>query len=175
MDSQFSQFPNFSTQYSQYSGEASEFPTDDAPKKKGVGRGAGFNIEEDRLLIGLWLNTSLDAVHGNEQKLGAFWERVEEYYHNNKQFPNHQAERLRKRKMKQTTINEPTPVADLIQKMIDDKKERDEKKLELLKQKIEQDEKKVKLKKIQMEMEIMSMDTSNMSEEQQQYYASKKT
>ena len=33
-----------------------------------------------------------------------------------------------KRKMKQTTINEPTPVADLIQKMMDDKKERDEKK-----------------------------------------------
>ena len=46
-----------------------------------------------------------------------------------------------KRKMKQTTINEPAPVADLIQKMMDDKKERDEKKLELLKQKIEQDEK----------------------------------
>ncbi|RWR92309.1 putative nuclease HARBI1 [Cinnamomum micranthum f. kanehirae] len=43
-----------------------------------------------------------------------------------------------KRKMKRTTINEPTPFADLIQKMMDDKKERDEeKKLELLKQKIE--------------------------------------
>ena len=79
-----------------------------------------------------------------------------------------------KRKMKQTTINEPTPVADLIQKMMDDKKERDEKNLELLKQKIEQDEKKVKLKKIHMEMEIMSTDTSNMSEEQQQYYAKKR-
>ncbi|RWR72971.1 putative nuclease HARBI1 [Cinnamomum micranthum f. kanehirae] len=241
--------------------EASELPTDDAPKKKGVGRGAGFNIEEDRLLIGSWLNTSLDAVHGNEQKLGAFWERVGEYYYNNKQFPNDRTDKMlsqqwqkiqasvnkfcgclatiisrnqsgtneqdkqqvlektsvkraksstssyssssnpstpinieedetinnaydpmtrppgrkaEKRKMKQTTINEPTPVADLIQKMIEDKKERDEKKLELLKQKIEQDKKKVKLKKIQMEMEIMSMDTSNMSEEQQQYYAQKR-
>ncbi|RWR92880.1 putative nuclease HARBI1 [Cinnamomum micranthum f. kanehirae] len=51
MDSQFSQFPDFSTQYSQYFGEASKLPTDDAPKKKGVGRGAGFNIEESRLLI----------------------------------------------------------------------------------------------------------------------------
>ncbi|RWR84687.1 putative nuclease HARBI1 [Cinnamomum micranthum f. kanehirae] len=52
MDSQFSQFFNFSTQYLQYCGEASKFPTDDAPKKKGVGRGADFSIEEDRLLIG---------------------------------------------------------------------------------------------------------------------------
>ena len=34
-----------------------------------------------------------------------------------------------KRKMKQTTINEPTPVANLIQKMMDDKNERDEKKI----------------------------------------------
>ena len=48
------------------------------------------------------------------------------------------------------------------------------KKLELLKQKIEQDEKNVQLKKIQMEMEIVSMDTSNMSKEQQQYYAKKR-
>ena len=74
MDSQLSQFPNFSTQYSQYFGEASELPTDDALKKKAVSRGVGFSIEEDCLLIGSWLNTSLDAVHGNEQKLGAFWE-----------------------------------------------------------------------------------------------------
>ncbi|RWR85271.1 glutathione S-transferase T3-like protein [Cinnamomum micranthum f. kanehirae] len=215
MDSQFSQFPNFSTQYSQYFGEASELSTDDAPKKKGVGRGASFNIEEDCLLISLWLNTSLDAVHGNEQKLGAFWKRVGEYYHNNKQFSSDRTDKMlsqrwqkiqasvnkfcgclatiisrnqsgtneqdkqqvlaktsvkraksstsgyssssnpstpinidedeiinnaydpmtrplgrkaEKRKMKQTTINELTPVADLIQKMIDDKKERDEKK-----------------------------------------------
>ena len=74
MDSQFSQFPNFSTQYSQYFGEASEFPVDNAPKKNVVGRGASFSIEEDRLLIGSWLNTSLDVVHGNEHKLGAFLE-----------------------------------------------------------------------------------------------------
>ena len=47
------------------------------------------------------------------------------------------------------------------------------KKIEL-KQKIEQDEKKVQLKKIHMEMEIMGKDTSNMSEEQQQYYAKKR-
>ena len=66
MDSQFSQFPNFPTQYSQYFGEASEFPTDDASKKKAIGRSTSFSIEEDRLPIGSWLNTSLGAVHGNK-------------------------------------------------------------------------------------------------------------
>ena len=94
MDSQFSQFPNFSTLYLQYFGEASKLLTDDAPKKKDVGRGAGFSIEEDRLLIGSWLNTSLDVVHENEQKLGAFWERMGEYYHNNKQFPNDRTDKM---------------------------------------------------------------------------------
>ena len=86
MDFQFYQFSNFSTQHSQFSSEASEFPTNEAPKKKTIVQGVGFSKIKDCLLINLWLNTSLDVVHGNEQKLGAFWGRVGEYYHNNKQF-----------------------------------------------------------------------------------------
>lgn len=67
MDSQFSRFPRFS-------GEASEFPTNEAPKEKTVVRGVGFSIKEDRLFVSSWLNTSLNAVHEKEQKLQAFGE-----------------------------------------------------------------------------------------------------
>ncbi|KAF3510768.1 hypothetical protein F2Q69_00009674, partial [Brassica cretica] len=35
---------------------------------------------DDAVLISAWLNTSKDAVVGNEQKLGAFWKRVGDYY-----------------------------------------------------------------------------------------------
>ncbi|CAL5412461.1 unnamed protein product [Camellia sinensis] len=42
--------------------------------------------EEDNLLISAWLNTSLDAVHGNEQKSKTFWRRVGEYFHEYKTF-----------------------------------------------------------------------------------------
>ncbi|KAJ0266098.1 No apical meristem-associated [Hirschfeldia incana] len=35
---------------------------------------------EDRALISAWLNTSKDAVVGNEQKLSAFWKRIANYF-----------------------------------------------------------------------------------------------
>ena len=35
---------------------------------------------DDEVLISVWLNTSKDAVVGNEQKSGTFWKRVAEYY-----------------------------------------------------------------------------------------------
>ncbi|XP_013668568.1 glutathione S-transferase T3-like [Brassica napus] len=34
----------------------------------------------DKILIGAWLNTSKDPVVSNEQKAGAFWYRIVEYY-----------------------------------------------------------------------------------------------
>ncbi|KAL0825283.1 hypothetical protein Bca101_048960 [Brassica carinata] len=35
---------------------------------------------DDEVLISAWLNTSKDAVVGNDQKSGTFWKRVGEYY-----------------------------------------------------------------------------------------------
>ncbi|XP_048611359.1 glutathione S-transferase T2-like [Brassica napus] len=35
---------------------------------------------DDEVVISAWLNTSKDAVVGNEQKSGTFWKRVAEYY-----------------------------------------------------------------------------------------------
>ena len=39
-----------------------------------------WGTADDAVLISAWLNTSKDAVVGNEQKLGAFWKRVGDYY-----------------------------------------------------------------------------------------------
>ena len=39
-----------------------------------------WTLAEDKILIGAWLNTSKDPVVSNEQKAGAFWFRIVEYY-----------------------------------------------------------------------------------------------
>ncbi|XP_038726237.1 glutathione S-transferase T3-like [Tripterygium wilfordii] len=51
-------------------------------------RGTNFAIEEDQLLISAYLNTSLDVGHENQQKLRAYWERIEKYFNDNKQGDN---------------------------------------------------------------------------------------
>ncbi|XP_028121253.1 glutathione S-transferase T3-like [Camellia sinensis] len=84
LDNQFmkSQYLN---QVSQGAGQESQFSTkkESATKKS---RNGNFSKEEDNLLISAWLNTSLDAVHGNEQKSKTFWRRVGEYFHEHKTF-----------------------------------------------------------------------------------------
>ncbi|KAF8085513.1 hypothetical protein N665_0665s0022 [Sinapis alba] len=39
-----------------------------------------WSPKEDKILIGAWLNTSKDPVVSNEQKAGAFWKRIQDYY-----------------------------------------------------------------------------------------------
>ncbi|XP_013639200.1 PREDICTED: glutathione S-transferase T3-like [Brassica oleracea var. oleracea] len=39
-----------------------------------------WSLKEDQILIGAWLNTSKDSVVSNEQKAGAFWKRIVQYY-----------------------------------------------------------------------------------------------
>lgn len=58
-------------------------PSNKKTKKK---RGGCFSIEEDNHLCNAWLNTSLDAVAGNEQKKETFWTRVSSYLYKYKQF-----------------------------------------------------------------------------------------
>ena len=42
-------------------------------------RTKNFSVEEDKLIVSAWLNTSKDAVTGNEQQGGAFWQRILQY------------------------------------------------------------------------------------------------
>ncbi|XP_013624254.1 PREDICTED: glutathione S-transferase T3-like [Brassica oleracea var. oleracea] len=39
-----------------------------------------WSPKEDIILIGAWLNTSKDPIVSNEQKAGAFWKKIVEYY-----------------------------------------------------------------------------------------------
>lgn len=42
-------------------------------------RSKNFSVEEDKLIVSAWLNTSKDAITGNEQQGGAFWHRILKY------------------------------------------------------------------------------------------------
>jgi hypothetical protein len=53
----------------------------------GGGRGQSYTMKEDLLLVSAWLNISMDPVVGSNQSLGAFWQRIESYFHEHKDFP----------------------------------------------------------------------------------------
>lgn len=66
----------------------------------------------------------------------------------------------------------------LIEKLHLEKKERDEKKLAIMKEKVEVDKEKLRVRKLEVdnrkfeaEMRIMSMDTSKMNHEEMAYYS----
>ncbi|XP_028124012.1 glutathione S-transferase T3-like [Camellia sinensis] len=68
-----SQYLNQSTQVF---AQESQFTTEIESLSKKPQRGGNFTIEEDKLLVSAWLNISLDAIHGNEQKRSTYWKRV---------------------------------------------------------------------------------------------------
>ena len=54
-------------------------PVENASSTKGK-RGSNFSIEEDKLLVAAWLNTSVDAINRNEQIQNTFRKKVWEYF-----------------------------------------------------------------------------------------------
>ena len=65
--------PPFSSQQSQAPAVSEDTPAGRRERKK-------WTPADDEVLISAWLNTSKDAVVGNDQKFGTFWKRVEAYY-----------------------------------------------------------------------------------------------
>ena len=49
------------------------------PRVRKSQRTKNFSQEEDKLIVSAWLNTSKDAITGNEQQGGAFWHRILKY------------------------------------------------------------------------------------------------
>ncbi|KAM2986533.1 hypothetical protein FF2_006802 [Malus domestica] len=95
MDSQFFELPDFSSQQSQFLSQVSEqIDVEASRSKKKVIRGAGFNKDVDHILISAWLNASLDAIIGNDQKHQTYWQRIEEYYNQNKWFESNRIGRM---------------------------------------------------------------------------------
>ena len=43
-------------------------------------RGSNFSVKEDQLLVSAWINTSVDAIHSNEQIQNTFRQKVWEYF-----------------------------------------------------------------------------------------------
>uniref|UniRef100_A0A1J3CJ05 Glutathione S-transferase T3 n=1 Tax=Noccaea caerulescens TaxID=107243 RepID=A0A1J3CJ05_NOCCA len=72
-----SQTPLFSTQTSSV-GDA-DIVEENSPQPTREGR-RRWTVPEDGALVSAWLNTSKDAIVGNEQRVGAFWKRVAAYY-----------------------------------------------------------------------------------------------
>ena len=49
------------------------------PRLRKSQRTKNFFVEEDKLIVSVWLNTSKDVITGNEQQGGAFWKRILQY------------------------------------------------------------------------------------------------
>ncbi|CAL5393767.1 unnamed protein product [Camellia sinensis] len=75
-----------SSQHGEVAGQESQLSPQIESTTKKSQRGGNFSTEEDNLLVSAWLNTSLDAIHGNEQKHKTYWNRVWEYFHKYKTF-----------------------------------------------------------------------------------------
>ena len=43
-------------------------------------RGSNFSVEEDKLLVSTWLNTSADTINSNEQTQNPSRQKVWEYF-----------------------------------------------------------------------------------------------
>ncbi|KAJ0753799.1 putative glutathione transferase [Helianthus annuus] len=55
------------------------------PSVKKSTRGVNFIPEEDKLLVSAWLNHSLDAIQGTDQKYSQLWEKIFEYFQQHKE------------------------------------------------------------------------------------------
>ena len=49
------------------------------PRLRKSQRTKNFSVEEDKLIVSAWLNTSKYSITGNEQQGDAFWQRILQY------------------------------------------------------------------------------------------------
>ncbi|XP_062204912.1 glutathione S-transferase T3-like [Phragmites australis] len=57
-----------------------------ASQKAKKARSKNFSVKEDNMLVSAWLEVSLDAIQGNEQSRATYWQRITDYFHENKDF-----------------------------------------------------------------------------------------
>ncbi|KAL4628776.1 hypothetical protein ACB092_05G263500 [Castanea dentata] len=66
------------TQYANIFQES--FPAIEIVTSNPTKRGGNFNVDEDNLLVSAWLNISIDAVQGTNQRAETFWEKIWQYF-----------------------------------------------------------------------------------------------
>ncbi|KAG6639786.1 glutathione S-transferase T3-like [Carya illinoinensis] len=96
MDTHFDDDPFFTTLLQSGGGGCDSTPTQhdnvvvqatqnyDGKKRhlsKKVQRRASFTVEEDNLLVSAWLNISIDAIRGTDQKSTQMWETITTFYY----------------------------------------------------------------------------------------------
>ncbi|KAF3575522.1 hypothetical protein DY000_02034335 [Brassica cretica] len=74
-NSPYESFHSGSSQIPQFSSQQCEAPTPPTDTPVERGRRHKWTPAEDEMLISAWLNTSKDAIVGNNQKSGTFWKR----------------------------------------------------------------------------------------------------
>ncbi|KAF7113705.1 hypothetical protein RHSIM_RhsimUnG0111600 [Rhododendron simsii] len=79
-------------EYSSHGDQSAQFSQKESSTTSRTQRGSNFTLEEDILLVSAWLNISLDAIQGNEQKHKTYWLRVWEYFHEHKNFISERSE-----------------------------------------------------------------------------------
>ncbi|KAL0700815.1 hypothetical protein Bca4012_056937 [Brassica carinata] len=79
-NSPYESFHFGSQQFPQFSSQKSEAPTPPTETSVERGRRHKWTPAEDEMLISAWLNTSNEAIVGNNQKSGTFWKRVGDYF-----------------------------------------------------------------------------------------------
>ncbi|KAG6627502.1 uncharacterized protein LOC122296873 [Carya illinoinensis] len=60
--------------------QATQLAGEKRPPSKKTQRGVSFTVEEDNLLVLAWLNISVDAIRGTDQKYSQMWEKISDYY-----------------------------------------------------------------------------------------------
>ena len=93
IDEEICTVPQYLNQSAEVSTQTSQFSNEVRSTLKKTPRSGNFCIEEDELLVSAWLNISLDAVQGNEQKHTAFWTRVHAFFHKHKKFSSERSQK----------------------------------------------------------------------------------
>ncbi|KAF6139934.1 hypothetical protein GIB67_028802 [Kingdonia uniflora] len=75
-----------SQQQTQYPFEDDQIEQEDDAGENGKPRGKSYVLEEDKLLVFTWLNTTLDAIVANNQNRNNYWERICLLFHKKKKF-----------------------------------------------------------------------------------------
>ncbi|KAI8566552.1 hypothetical protein RHMOL_Rhmol02G0049500 [Rhododendron molle] len=147
------------TQETQFTDEMGSIP-------KKPPRGGNFTMEEDKLLVSAWLNTSMDPIQAGRkgEKERSFQEQP-----------------MKPMKRKNKDITSSTQFVGALDEIKECKIKLVEKKLEMLGKTCDQEEEKIRIKKERLEMDkfkederVMMMDLNGLSEEQKEFYRYRK-
>ncbi|KAI8548259.1 hypothetical protein RHMOL_Rhmol07G0259800 [Rhododendron molle] len=159
--------------------QGTQFTTEMGSIPKKPPRGGNFTMEEDKLLVSAWLNTSMDPIQGDNNVAMDNFVNVERQAGRKGKKERSFQEQPMKRKNKDITSS--TQFVGALDEIKECKIKLVEKKFEMLGKTCDQEEEKIRIKKERLEMDkfkederVMIMDLNGLSEEQQEFYTYRK-